>query len=116
MIEALSLKGVAERLGVSDRQVRRWVTDARDPLPTIKLGPRCRRVDVGELAAWIARRRELRRVVEPGLFAGFSDDARATLEGLFGGSTAPEVHRSAARGGLSPCPSTADPLITTQQS
>jgi excisionase family DNA binding protein len=83
VVEALTLRAVAARLQVSDRQVRRFVADRRDPLPVLRLGPRSRRVAVADLEAWCARRRETAVAVEPGLFAGFSDEARAALESLF---------------------------------
>jgi hypothetical protein len=84
----LTLATTAAQLGVSDRQVRRLIADPLDPLPIVRFGPRCRRVDPVDLEAWVNRRRGTHPAPPPGLFAGFSDDARKALEEL---CSAPEM-------------------------
>jgi hypothetical protein len=84
----LTLSAVATQLEVSDRQVRRLVDSPFDPLPVVQFGPRCRRVDPTDLAAWVSRRRRTLPAPPPGLFAVFSDDARKALEEL---CSAPEM-------------------------
>lgn len=108
MTEALSLRAVAAQLGVSDRQVRRFIADTRDPLPVLRLGPRSRRVAVADLEAWCARRRETTPTIEPGLFSGFSDEARTALESLF-------LHPKCTPGSEKRCGATSDLLIPTQR-
>ena len=60
------------------------MSDEIDPLPHVRVGRRHRRVDaVVDLEAWLARRRQITPAPPVGLFAGFSDEARRALEGLF---------------------------------
>jgi excisionase family DNA binding protein len=87
----LTLATVAQQLGVSVRQVRRHVDAAFDPLPVVQLGPRSRRVSPTDLEAWVNRRRGTHPAPSPGLFSGFSEDARNALEQL---CNAPEMHPS----------------------
>ncbi len=91
----LTVGAVAKRLGVSTRQVRRFLSDPTDPLPHVRLGRRCRRIAPAELDVWLRRRRETAVRQEPGLFAGFSDDARSALEQL---CSAPTMHPQRRKG------------------
>jgi excisionase family DNA binding protein len=85
----LTLASAAAQLGVSQRTVRRLIADETDPLPVVRLGERCRRVNPADLDLWLLRRRAA-CPAPPGLFAGFSDDARTALESIFCTPTAPE--------------------------
>lgn len=89
MTALLTIAAVAARLEVSERTVRRFTADPLDPLPVVRLGKRCRRIDPAALEVWLARRREATPAPGPGLFAGFSDDARMALEGIFRTQSAP---------------------------
>jgi hypothetical protein len=89
----LTLAAVAKQLGVSDRQVRRFIADPQDPLPVVQLSARCRRVDPVDLDAWICRRRQAQPAPPPGLFGGFSEDARQALEELFCTRNAPRLRQ-----------------------
>lgn len=62
MDRILRVREVAERLGLSERTVRTWVSQRR--LPVVRLG---RAVGVSEaaLARWIAERSEEARTMEP---------------------------------------------------
>jgi excisionase family DNA binding protein len=87
---------VAQHLNVSTRQVRRLHNRAVDPLPFVRVGGRSRRVNPTDLELWLLRQREVQRPPEPGLFAGFSDEARTALEGFFCAASAPEPGKTQA--------------------
>lgn len=54
----LTIEGAAGWLGVSPRQVSRWMADRQHPLPAVRLGRRVLRFRVESLARWAAEEEE----------------------------------------------------------
>lgn len=53
----LSIQGVAETLGISERLAHQLIHDPEDPIPCSRIGKRLIRVWSSDLHEWTARRR-----------------------------------------------------------
>ena len=59
--ETITIKRLAEQLGVSVRTVRRWISAKDHPLPCYKPTPRTILIRRADFDAWVELRNELER-------------------------------------------------------